>query len=112
MNSSGARDSSHSCNAAFHIGWRGLHQIGQLIDDEYDVGELIGDNEFALARNANCSCRRLGGRIVFPAARDGGSYIIQFLLRFLRGPSVETGNVSHADARKNLVTPIDFLADP
>src|SRR5436305_1687982 len=56
VNSGGPGNGSHSCDAAFHVGWRGLHQIGQFVDDEYDVWQLVRNDQFALARNMDfCS---------------------------------------------------------
>ena len=35
------------------VGGRGLHEIGQLVDDDDDVGELVGDDEIVVARHAD-----------------------------------------------------------
>ena len=46
VNAGGARHLGDAGNGALHIGRRGLHEVGQLVDDDDDVGEAVGDDEF------------------------------------------------------------------
>ena len=61
MNASRAR---HLCDArdrSFNIGGCRLHQIRQLIDDDYDVGNFVGNDQLIVARYFHCCVRCLCG---------------------------------------------------
>jgi len=53
MNAGGTCLGGKSRDGALDIGRRGLHEIGQLVDDDDDVGKLVGNDEVVFARNAD-----------------------------------------------------------
>ena len=67
MDAGGAGLGGQAGDGAFDVGGRGLHEIGQLVDDDDDVGELVGDDEVVLARHADG--RRIGGLVRRPRPR-------------------------------------------
>ena len=91
-----------------------LHQVRQLIDDHDDVGNSVGDNDFVIARNFDL--RRGGASSDEPGVAGAPPSItgvfIEFLLRLLRGTSVEARDVANAGLRENLVALFHFIDHP
>jgi hypothetical protein len=47
----GARHLRDAGDGHFDVGRRDQHQVGQLVDDDHDVGELLGNDDVLVARH-------------------------------------------------------------
>ena len=54
VNAGRARHLRDARDRAFHVGRRGLHQVGQLVDDDDDVGHVFGNDDVVIARDFDC----------------------------------------------------------
>src|SRR5438034_9854884 len=51
MNAGGAGHLRDSGDGHFHVGGRGKHQVGEFVDDDDDVAELLRDDDVIVARH-------------------------------------------------------------
>jgi len=88
-----------SRDRAFDIGRRRLHQVGQFVDHNDDIRNLVGNWHVRFARNFD-----FAGLLLRP--------LVQFRRRFLFRARVEADDVSYADTREHFVAVLHFVDQP
>ena len=106
MNTRSACHLSYARNRGLDIGWRRLHQIGQFIDNDDDVGNLVRNLQLCSGSFIGCVrrfCRRHAClHRIFPK--------IDILL--FRRATIKAIDVAHANASEELIAPFHLINQP
>src|SRR6266480_4587688 len=111
MNASGPGHLGDPRDRGLNVGWRRLHQIGQLIDNDYDVGNFIGNDQLVFARNLDFSCGSSIGGNTF-RWRHVHLFRINIDVFLFYWSSVEASDVANASPREDFITTFHFIDQP
>ncbi len=70
VDTGGARFLRDACDGGFDVGWGGLHEVGQLVHDDDDVGHPFGDVQRVLV------ARHSDGRGILVLVIEGAQGIL------------------------------------
>src|SRR5207247_2498887 len=106
VNAGRARHLRDARDRALHVRWRGLHQVGQFVDDYDDVGHLVRNLDFYGGSRVGCARRS--------RRRYACLYRIFFKIDIFpsRLPRVEASDIAHTDAREDFVASLHLIDEP
>ena len=116
MDAGGAGHLGDAGNGHFDVGGCDEHEVGQFVNNNDDVAQVVGDDDFLVARHHNLLVQfhseAVGADLDLFAFGSERQFEVCGWGGFILGPFIEGADVADADFGEDLVALLHFIDDP